>query len=180
MTIDELWESHTFHTLLNDLFKARKDPAMGKIRLKVLLDFIGVEQPVTGGSARRLSTESADGVSRGSAPTDQKSTDDFPKGTELPPGFQPFQELQANTDGENFLNELKSKLNGLQTGMGHTLVFSSGFPAGSIPNMLEQIGAPFTMPEGAQMVNRIVPKQAKNGQPVNENYELWQVKLAPK
>ncbi len=150
---------------------------MGKIRLKVLLDFIGVEQPVTGGSARRLSTESADGASRGSAPADQEV---FPKGTELPPGFQKFQELQANTDGENFLNELKSKLNGLQTGMPHTLVFSSGFPAGSIPNMLEQIGAPFTMPEGAQMVNRIVAKQAKNGQPVNENYELWQVKLSPK
>lgn len=40
MTPEQLWNDHTFRTLLNDLFKARKDAAMGPMRLQVLLGYI--------------------------------------------------------------------------------------------------------------------------------------------
>jgi hypothetical protein len=40
MNAQELWESHTFHTLLSDIFKARKNSELGPMRLQVLMDWI--------------------------------------------------------------------------------------------------------------------------------------------
>lgn len=43
-TPEALWNNHTFHVLLADLWKARKDAGLGPVRLKVLLDYIGAAQ----------------------------------------------------------------------------------------------------------------------------------------
>lgn len=43
MTHAELWNDHTFRTLLDDVFKARKDPEMGPLRLKVAMDYVAAK-----------------------------------------------------------------------------------------------------------------------------------------
>ena len=40
MTTNDLWDNHTFRVLLDDLYKARKDDALGPIRLEAVLNFI--------------------------------------------------------------------------------------------------------------------------------------------
>ena len=44
-TASELWQQHTFHILLADLFKARKDIEMGPMRLQVLMDYVLAQGP---------------------------------------------------------------------------------------------------------------------------------------
>ena len=40
-TAEELWENHTFRVLLEDLYKARKDEALGPMRLEAVLAYAG-------------------------------------------------------------------------------------------------------------------------------------------
>jgi hypothetical protein len=184
MTPESLWNDHTFRTLLDDLFKARKDEAMGKIRLKVLLDYVGLES----GGAGRLSGH--DSSLRRSQNAMQTAAINLPpeeslEGPILPVG-NPFEEatpvVQPNTSGEYLMAEFKAKLAGLPIGVPASIILSGEFPCHNIPAMLEQLGAPFTMPEGALMIpGQTIQKTGRNGQPVNERHgDRWQVKLAPK
>jgi len=47
---EQLWENHTFRILLDDMFKARKDTALGPVRLKVVLDYLDGWRRLNGGA----------------------------------------------------------------------------------------------------------------------------------
>ncbi len=53
MNAGQLWNDHTFRVLLEDLFKARKDEALGPLRLEAIFRYVEGTQPIPDGRAGR-------------------------------------------------------------------------------------------------------------------------------
>ncbi|MBU6231475.1 hypothetical protein KGP36_02300 [Patescibacteria group bacterium] len=96
----DLWNDHTFRTLLDDLFKARRDDALGPVRLSMLLQYAG--QNVTSPPRAVRTDYGVQTVPHIPSPTPPPmSIGDV--ATDLPPGFIPLE-----ADGPASTEEIKT------------------------------------------------------------------------
>lgn len=178
MTLEQLWEQHTFQVLLADLFKARKDPAMGQMRLKVLLDYLAdkglgakVEPPKVAQAVTTTET-----ISEPELPED--------RGVPLiPKDLRPFETVGEKYQRmeELLIDRVKGK-----EGTIFKLALPIDFDAARIPEMLEKHRLPFVVPEGPVAIagrgNRAPMNDAGNAEvqammdaKIREQFGQWAV-----
>ncbi len=143
MNAQQLWNDHTFHLLLADVFKVRKDATMGPIRLKILLDYVGT--PTEGNKGAERLVEAPKAI----AETETEAVEPEDKGVPLiPKDLKPFEtrEEKYQRMEELLIDKLKGKA-GL-----FTLALPIDFDTEYVPFILEKYRLPYVMTEGAMPI----------------------------
>ncbi len=176
MNANQLWNDHTFHLLLADVFKVRKDATMGPIRLKILLDYVGT--PIDGNKGAERLVEAPKAITETETeaiePIEQAGDEKIPL---IPSGLA--ESVQNRYD--KYTNELSEKLKG-KAGV-FAIDFDINFPVNDIPIMLDILKLQLVCPEGANLVEGIKTQRPGpgGGPTITERGEdKWRMVFQPK